>query len=208
MALADQRASLRRHGRDAGRRRHAPSSRMGAELRGMDDRRTTSRLGAHARQAAPTSTAPPMITLRTSSSAAAPRCCWTTSPSPSTPARRSAWWAATAPASRRSSRCSTAACTRTAATFRCRAQWRMAQVAQDMPETAEVAPPTFVLAGDTRLAELRAGSCDGQPRTRRRHGDRPRLHRPGRRRRARRRAARAGADPGPGLPGRTSSTSR
>ena len=33
--------------------------------------------------------------------------------------------------------------------------WRMAQVAQDMPETSESATD-FVLAGDTRLAELRA----------------------------------------------------
>ena len=35
------------------------------------------------------------------------------------------------------------------------AQWRMAQVAQNMPETAESATE-FVLNGDTRLAELRA----------------------------------------------------
>jgi len=35
------------------------------------------------------------------------------------------------------------------------AQWRMAQVAQNMPETSESATD-FVLAGDTRLAELRA----------------------------------------------------
>ena len=32
-------------------------------------------------------------------------------------------------------------------------QWRMAQVAQDMPETDEPAT-AFVIAGDTRLAEL------------------------------------------------------
>jgi len=35
------------------------------------------------------------------------------------------------------------------------AQWRMAQVAQNMPETSETAT-AFVLAGDTRLTELRA----------------------------------------------------
>ncbi|MEH3085885.1 MAG: ATP-binding cassette domain-containing protein [Xylophilus ampelinus] len=35
------------------------------------------------------------------------------------------------------------------------AQWRLAQVAQNMPETSESATD-FVLAGDTRLAELRA----------------------------------------------------
>ncbi|WP_295854858.1 ATP-binding cassette domain-containing protein [uncultured Xylophilus sp.] len=35
------------------------------------------------------------------------------------------------------------------------AQWRMAQVAQNMPETSESATE-FVLAGDTRLAELRS----------------------------------------------------
>ena len=34
-------------------------------------------------------------------------------------------------------------------------QWRLAQVAQDMPETEESATD-FVLGGDTRLAELRA----------------------------------------------------
>ena len=34
-------------------------------------------------------------------------------------------------------------------------QWRMAQVAQNMPETDETAT-AFVLAGDTRLAELHA----------------------------------------------------
>jgi ATP-binding cassette, subfamily F, member 3 len=33
-------------------------------------------------------------------------------------------------------------------------QWRMAQVAQNMPETTETATQ-FVLNGDTRLAELR-----------------------------------------------------
>jgi ATP-binding cassette subfamily F protein 3 len=63
----------------------------------------------------------------------------------STPARRSAWWAATAPASRRCSPCSTARCTKTAATSRVPKQWRMAQVAQDMPETDESATD-FVLA--------------------------------------------------------------
>ncbi|WP_198969019.1 ABC-F family ATP-binding cassette domain-containing protein [Xylophilus sp. ASV27] len=39
--------------------------------------------------------------------------------------------------------------------FHIPAQWRMAQVAQEMPETSESATD-FVLAGDTRLAELRA----------------------------------------------------
>ena len=48
--------------------------------------------------------------------AAAPRCCSTAPPSPSTPAKKSAWWGATAPANPSCSRCSTARCTRTAAT--------------------------------------------------------------------------------------------
>jgi ATP-binding cassette subfamily F protein 3 len=37
------------------------------------------------------------------------------------------------------------------------AQWQLAQVAQDMPETDEPATD-FVLGGDTRLMELRASS--------------------------------------------------
>jgi ATP-binding cassette subfamily F protein 3 len=40
-------------------------------------------------------------------------------------------------------------------------QWRMAQVAQDMPETSESATD-FVLAGDTRLAELRRVLVDAE----------------------------------------------
>ena len=126
--------------------------------------------------------------------------------SPSTPARRSAWSAATAPASPACSRCSTAACTRTRGDFSVPAQWRLAQVAQHMPETDESATD-FVLGGDTRLMELRGRARAGGSR-RRRHAHRARAFRPGRRRRARRRAARAGADPGPGLPGRPSWSSR
>ncbi|HEY2254983.1 MAG TPA: ATP-binding cassette domain-containing protein, partial [Variovorax sp.] len=38
--------------------------------------------------------------------------------------------------------------------FSCPRQWRLAQVAQDMPETDEPATE-FVVGGDTRLVELR-----------------------------------------------------
>ena len=61
-------------------------------------------------------------------------------------ARRSASSAATAPASRRCSRCSPAACTPTPATSRCRRAGASAEVAQDMPETDEGATD-FVLRG-------------------------------------------------------------
>jgi ATPase subunit of ABC transporter with duplicated ATPase domains len=44
---------------------------------------------------------------------------------------------------------------KTVATSRCPAHWRMAQVAQNMPETDESATD-FVVAGDTRLGELQA----------------------------------------------------
>ncbi|RYZ05572.1 MAG: ATP-binding cassette domain-containing protein, partial [Comamonadaceae bacterium] len=40
-------------------------------------------------------------------------------------------------------------------------QWRMAQVAQDMPETEESATE-FALGGDTRLAELRAALAEAE----------------------------------------------
>jgi ATP-binding cassette subfamily F protein 3 len=60
--------------------------------------------------------------------------------------------------------------------FQVPAHWRMAQVAQNMPETDESATD-FVVAGDTRLGELQAqlAPCRGR---RRRHGHRPCLHRP------------------------------
>ena len=56
-------------------------------------------------------------------------------PSPSTPVKKSAWWAVTAPASRRCLPCSMETCTRTRVNTSFRTQWRMGQVAQDMPET-------------------------------------------------------------------------
>jgi ATP-binding cassette subfamily F protein 3 len=62
--------------------------------------------------------------------------------------------AATVLASPACSPCSTAASAKTAVIFH-PSQWRMAQVAQHMPETDESAT-RFVLDGDTRLAELNA----------------------------------------------------
>jgi ATP-binding cassette subfamily F protein 3 len=60
--------------------------------------------------------------------------------------------AATAQANRRSSRCSNGSLHEDAGEFNMPAQWRMGQVAQDMPETEPEAPPTFVVEGDTRAA--------------------------------------------------------
>ena len=82
-----------------------------------------------------------------------------------TPARRSAWSAATAPASRRCSRCSPAGCTPTPATSRMPPRWRIAEVAQEMPETDEGATD-FVLAGRHRACwrrrrELAAAEASG-----------------------------------------------
>jgi ATP-binding cassette subfamily F protein 3 len=53
-------------------------------------------------------------------------------------------------------------------------QWRMGQVAQNMPETDQAAAD-FVLEGDTRLAELRQRLVVAEA-----SGDGPRLHRLGR----------------------------
>ncbi len=75
---------------------------------------------------------------------------------PSTPARRSAWSAATAPASLPCSPCSTAPCTRTAATAPCRPsgvwpRWRRTCRRPTEPAT------DFVIAGDTRRGCAGAG---------------------------------------------------
>ena len=94
--------------------------------------------------------------------AAASSSCSTAPASPSTRARRSAWSAATAPASRRCSRCSPAGCTPTPATVAMPPRWRIAEVAQDMPETDEGATD-FVLEGDTALMRG-AGRARARPR--------------------------------------------
>ena len=124
-----------------------------------------------------------MITLKNVTCGAVPRCCWTTCPSPQ-PRRKVGWSAATAPASppvRPAQR-------------RCMKMRRFqvpAPVAHGPggPEHAgdqTSPPPTSCWAATPPDGAARRWCA---PRPGRRHGDRPCLHRPGRRRRARRRAA-------------------
>jgi ATP-binding cassette subfamily F protein 3 len=86
------------------------------------------------------------------------------------------------------------------------AQWRMGQVAQDMPETEQSATD-FVIEGDTALLAAQQevtdaeASDDGDA-----HG--ARLHGAARRRRPRRRSSRAGADPRARLQDHRTVTSR
>jgi ATP-binding cassette subfamily F protein 3 len=80
------------------------------------------------------------------------------------PASESAWSVATAPARPPCSDCSTAACTKTPASSSRPAQWRLAQVVQEMPSSGQSATD-FVIEGDSTLLaaqeEVRLAEADG-----------------------------------------------